>query len=467
MSRAWAVWSGDVAARWARRLAIAAILVLFLESAATAEVVYTIRPSYALFVLACLVGFPFIVHGWLRLPAPLLWLGALLFGVYVAAALTGDAQVLASQERAGGHRDLIYVTDLALGLGIVGLFAGLWPPDRSLASALAALLVGAAVAATYALYQWLGQRYGWPLANLNNASNAANAGTALAAVTDTGVLGWQRARGTFAEPHFLGAYVAMLLPIAVGFLIVSARRGARVARNLLAAVVMAMTATLVVTSSLPAWETLAIGSLAALTLLLVARGLPAPAAVAGAATAVILILAPLTLLSPQTLAPLTGRGSLEFSTEFRTEAWGAAAQAWAARPVLGYGPGQSAVRVAGDTNVTNRANPTEPPRALGSAQGLWAAALVDAGIVGLCTWLLFLGGAIGIGATTLLRRPTVLRAAILAAGVTAVLGSMVTGDRFELRAWVVIAILLASSLSAVARRGQPGTDSKRGNPEPG
>jgi hypothetical protein len=67
----------------------------------------------------------------------------------------------------------------------------------------------------------------------------------------------------------------------------------------------------------------------------------------------------------------------------------------------------------------------------------------------------------------LFRRPTVLRTAILAASITAVLGSMVTGDRFELRAWVVIAILLATTLSAAARGGDPDADSSGGNAQPG
>jgi O-antigen ligase len=149
-----------------------------------------------------------------------------------------------------------------------------------------------------------------------------------------------------------------------------------------------------------------------------------------------------------------------FSTQYRTEAWRAATRAWAIRPVLGYGPGQSAVRLAGETDVDSRANPTEPPAVLGSAQGLWAAALVDAGVVGLGAWLVLLGAAIATASVAVIRRPTVLGAALLAASVTAVLGAMVTGDRFELRAWVVIALLLAGTLGGAARRGDGDSDGR-------
>jgi len=426
---------------------LAGIALIFLEAAATVEVIYTIRPSYALLAAACAFGLPFAFRGWMRLPVTLRWLAVALFAVYVLAAMAGETAVLRAQERGGNERALVYLSDLALGLAVLGLICGLWSGRRSPLPLLIALAIGAAPAAFYAIYQWFAQHYGWPLADVNNAAHAIGAAGAPDA-SDTGFLGWQRARGTFAEPHFLGAYLAMVLPITLGLLVISGRSGARRLRSPLLALAAAMAVALVLTSSLPAWGTLALGGLAALALFSVAKGMPTRAALAGTGVAVVLALGPLTLVSPQTVAPLTGRDSLEFSTEFRAESWGSAVRVWASRPVLGYGPGQSSIRVAGETTVAARAAPTKQPRQLGSAQGLWAAALVDAGSVGAALWLVFLGSVLFFGGTRLLRDPTFWMLAIFSAALTAVLGSQLAGDRLPLSVWVMMGVLLSAAVAA-------------------
>jgi O-antigen ligase len=146
------------------------------------------------------------------------------------------------------------------------------------------------------------------------------------------------------------------------------------------------------------------------------------------------------LASPQVLAPLTARSTAElaFTTDFRTRAWGDAIDVWSASPVIGYGPGQSSIRLA---TWAPSAMPGAP--GLASAQGAWAAALIDAGVFGLACWLFVWGGVIVTGARAVLRRPDALRLAVGAASVAAVLEVMIAGDRVYPREWLMMVLPFA------------------------
>ena len=98
--------------------ALAGCATLFLSSAATVHVVYTIRVPYALFAAACVIGFPWVTAGWRAAPTWVRWSALALAAVYVAAAIVGTGDTL-SVQRAGGYRDLVYLADLMLGLAIV------------------------------------------------------------------------------------------------------------------------------------------------------------------------------------------------------------------------------------------------------------------------------------------------------------------------------------------------------------
>lgn len=446
----WRVWSSVHVDRLARVLCALAVALLFLEGAATFEVIYTIRPSYVLFSIAIATGAPLVLDGWRRLPSVVRWsAGALLLG-YVLAALAGDALVLPGQPRAAGKRDMIYIADLVLGLGVVGLIAGVAKDRRGLFLLLAALLAGAGAAALYGIYQWPARHFNWPLADLNNALNTS--GISRGSISSgTGLLGWARIRGTFREPHLLATFLAIALPVAVG-LVGSHRPLLRIAAG---SAVLTTGAALVLTLSVSTWAVLALASLPALCVLAIARGWKARAALAAAAAMVVAILAPLVIAQPQTVTSITGRDPvhLEISTRSRTDAWQAAVGVWSSRPVLGYGPGQSAVRLAGDP--LNLRGDRSGPAILGSAHGVPLAALIDAGLVGFCLWLLLFGGVVFIGARAVLREPTSLLSGLFAAALVAILAGLVAGDRLDLVAWVIIGSLLAAA--SLRRGGAPFT----------
>src|SRR4051812_14204238 len=109
--------------RCARALTLAGAATLFLQSAATIDLVFTVRVSYVLLLGALVVGAPWAWAGWRALPWWLGVAGAALLLVYVLATLVGDEAVLTAG-RSGRSRSLVYVGDLALGLGVLGLVRG-------------------------------------------------------------------------------------------------------------------------------------------------------------------------------------------------------------------------------------------------------------------------------------------------------------------------------------------------------
>jgi hypothetical protein len=386
------------------------------------------------------------------------WSAVLLLAAYVLAALLGRQAVLTAQTRAGSTRDLAYIADLTLGLAAIALIAGLARSHLGTRALAIAIAVGGGLAALYAVYQWPAQHFGWPLADVNNTldSNGATAGGS----QGTGLFGWERVRGTFLEPHFLAAYAASLLPLAIVETWASTVRLRWLARGATVVLVIA----LALSASLSTWMVLVLGVLIGGTLVVIARGWVLRSAGAAAVVVLALAAAPIGLLAPDRLAAATGRDApdLVISSEFRRDAWQRALDTWSERPVLGFGPGQSAVRSA-LVEQRGEASPPAAPQVLGSSQGLWAAALVDVGVVGFGIWCAFLGAIVVVSARAVLRDPAPLRAAVFTAAIVALVGGEVAGDRLDLRVWVLLGLLLGASATA---RGDSRRDPGQGGDQP-
>ena len=424
-----------------RRLVLLACVAFFLQSAGTVEVVYTIRPSFALLALASVVGFPFVWIGWSTVPRWVLWSGMAVVFVYALAALGGSGTSLGIG-RAGPERALVYLADLGVGLSTFGLVVGLWGPGRSKASLLQAVFLCGALAGAYASYQWVAQKHGWPLSDILSVedSNAFTTG----GPQGTGVFGYERVRGTFLEPHFLGAFLAVSLPLAVALWCDSDTRRRR---WWVGAAASFMLFGLLFTASVPAWAILGVCGMLILVPFFVLNGASYAAGPAAAVLTMLLLAVPLTITYPGLLSNLTGRSAmdLDLTSTFRTETWRDSLEIWAQRPVLGYGPGQSAVQLTAKT-----AGPHGP--GLASPQGLWAAVLIDAGTLGLGCWAVLLGGLICYGIIGFGRDPTLFGGAIVAAALVAVSSGLMAGDRVELRTWVLLGLLTLIATPAADRR---------------
>lgn len=431
---------------------------LFLQSAATVEVVYTFRVSYLLSALAVVVGLPYVVAGSRALPSWLVIGAVALVVVYVAADLLGDEEVLQGSARGGSHRDVVFLADLLLGLAIVAAMSGL-ATRRSVSRFLVALALGIGLAALYGVYQWFAQHFGWPLADVNNTLDSNFITTD--GSQGVGVLGWDRIRGTFLEPHFLGKFLAAGLPL-VAYLALRRRGPARWAAL---TVIGASLFGLLMTASVPAWSVLFVALLFTATLWAWGRGRRRPALAGVTMLVVVLIGVPVTAASPDVVAGVTGRSATEvrITTAARTESWQRVLNEWSSRPLLGYGPGQSGVRLAQDSAPI--AGYERPAKVLASAQGMWAAALLDAGVLGFAAWIYVLVGIMFLCAAALVRRPEPLRAASFAALAVVILGSQVAGDRLEIGTWLVIGFALAVvTLPAVHRWDNQDDQCKAGMP---
>jgi hypothetical protein len=195
-----------------RGLVLAAAVALFLQAAATVDLVYTVRPSFVLMSVAVVLGLPFAVAGWRRTPPWIMWPAAGLLVAYLTALLLGRAETI-GLARAGSHRDLAYIGDLAVGMGAFGLVIALWADGRRMWQLLGAVAISGAAAAVYAVYQWPAQIFGWPFDDVVNVPDSN--GVTTGASQGAGVFGHERVRGTFLEPHLLGAFLASLLPAAL------------------------------------------------------------------------------------------------------------------------------------------------------------------------------------------------------------------------------------------------------------
>lgn len=436
------LWGGEGALRVTTALVLAACALLSLNAAATVEVVYTLRLSYILLAVACVAGLPFVRRGWRSLPASWRWTAGLVVASYTAAAVVGSGGTLAEQERGGSQREILYLMDLLLGLATVCLLAGLFSEGRKVRLPLGALVLGALGAAIYGIVQWPAQHFDWPLASINNALNP-DAVTRGDVFQGNGlVLGWERVRGTFTEPLFFGLYLGTMLPLITVWL--TWRR-----RRLIACAVVAsvIAFALLLTSSFPSWALFALASVVGLISLSISRGAVIPAALAGGTLAIVGVGVGFVLFgNPEIFAKATGRDASEFAvtSSARTTAWEQSARAGMRRPVLGHGPGQSAVQLAyrQDPKVVGKRS---APVVLGSAQGLLPAALIDAGLLGVSAWIAFVVASLLPILRGLSHSPTNLQLGIAVACLIAAGGALVSGDRFEIQVWVVLGLALATT----------------------
>jgi hypothetical protein len=455
-------WARPEIHRTAQGLTIAAAALLFLSAAGTVEFAYTIRISYGLLALACIIGAPWVVRGWKSSPTYPRWAGVALLLTYSVSALFGRNAVLSGQARAGEYRFALYLLDLALGIALVGLVAGLWPHARGIRPLLMALVIGAFLAALYALYQWPAQHLHWPFADLNNTRDSN--GVTTGASQGNGIFGWERARGTFLEPHFLAAYLTTVLPISTVFLAdrVTWRRvfGAAASLTIALALFVAMSAA--------AFVILCAGGFAGLTVAAVGQGKVRLAGLAGALVLSVLILGLSIVGGATRIVPAVGRseGDLRSTTAFRTQTWHRAIEIWTHRPTLGYGPGQSSVQLA-LTEGSQSGRSSSPPTVLRSAQGLWAASLVDAGVIGFAMWVLFLGLLLAAGIRACLVAPRFARVALIVAAFIGVGGAEVAGDRLELTVWMMLGLVLAMASGAPSKSDNPRSrhETQRGTDE--
>jgi O-antigen ligase len=456
LSCAWATWTGATAADIARLLVLAAAALLSLSAAATFEVGFTLTPSYLLVALAVIVGAPAALRGWLALPRYAYCLATLLVIVYLVGVVTGSDSGLPDQPQRSTHRDVVYLLDLIIGLQVVGLAVDLFHDRGALRRFAICLCAGGVGAATYAIYQWPAQHFGLPLADINNALNS-DGFTRGHRFQGVGLLGWERVRGTFKEPLFLASYLAMLIPLCIGLAASASRRR----RLLWLAAAGVMGLALAFTVSSLAWAALGLALLALLAGWAVLTGRVRLAWVFGSVLGLVVLLAPSFFLDPSILSGVTGRSpdALRATSQNRLNAWDGALQVWSSRPVFGYGPGQSAVRLAYRPSVA----PGETaPLVLGSAQGLWAASLVDVGLVGLWTWALLLATLATIAGRALRRAPRSLPfAALLSAGIAVLLGQ-ITADRLDLRVWLVVGMLMAAATCS-GRQRETTADSQDAN----
>lgn len=435
----WKLWGSRRLERAARALALAAGFLLFLDAAATIEVVYTLRPSFLLFGLALALGAPVALRGWLSLTPWLGWSAVGLVIVHMLATAFGDQATLPGNARAGSQRDLLYIADIAMGIGVVGLLVGLFG-NRSAARVrplLIALCAGGVVAGTYGLYQWFAQRYALPLSHVNNTLDSN--GVTFDGLQGAGLFGWERIRGTFLEPHFLGAYLAAMAPAVVALHMTSRgwlRRGTVLGLCLVLAALM-------LTASAPAYAAVGAGAVVTFFVVAVARGRVRVIILAGAMVAAVAVSVPVVLAAPQVLASATGRSAeeLRLTTQFRQTAWTASIDIWSRRPALGHGAGQSSVQLARELAGADSRVPL-------SAQGLWAATLIDTGALGLAFWVMLLGGLFMLASRRLVRQPSPLRGWVLFAATAALLSSQMAGDRLVLSTWALLGLLLAASTVA-------------------
>jgi len=201
-----------------------------------------------------------------------------------------------------------------------------------------------------------------------------------------------------------------------------------------------MVVTLVLTASASAWAVFALAVLATGAAWAVAAGRPRLAMAAAVAASAAILLAPTLVVAPETLARATGRDAqtLVATADFRTQTWDTVLDVWATRPATGYGPGQSSVQLSLVQQGDRAAG-------LNSAQGVWAAALLDAGVPGFALWLLFLGGTSVLAFITLVARPSWTSAAVAAAVLAGTLSALIATDRLDLRVWLIAGIAAASA----------------------
>jgi hypothetical protein len=120
--------------------------------------------------------------------------------------------------------------------------------------------------------------------------------------------------------------------------------------------------------------------------------------------------------------------------------------------VIGYGPGQSSIKLAAKADAPPAVLDRKTP--LQSAQGLWAASLIDTGLLGFASWIVFLVAVFVAVFQGLPGTMTIREIGVVVAALGAVAASELEGDRLELRVWMLLGIALAAALRNQHEKGQ-------------
>ena len=193
---------------------------------------------------------------------------------------------------------------------------------------------------------------------------------------------------------------------------------------------------LVLTDSSLAWASLLVAAAVAGTGASISMGRPVLAGVAGGGAVLLSVLCVAAVAEPTVLSSVTARSDtqLRMTLSARTNAWHESAELWSRRPVLGYGPGASSVKLA---RRYNEPGVTTSPVVLGSAYGVWAASLIDAGVFGILAWIVFFGAVFYYAVSAALRAESPVLWAVIAAAFASVLANQVGGDRLDFRVWML------------------------------
>ena len=417
----------------------------FLAAAATVEAVYTIRVGQSLAAAAVLVGLPFVVLGWLKAPRIVQASAVMVVSAYLLSAGIAGQEVIGS-DRAGARRELVYLADLVLGLAVCGLTLELFRAPRYLRRLALALAVSALLAAAYASYQWFAQSYGWPFADVNNTLDSN--GVTVDGEQGAGLFGWERARGTFIEPHYLAGFLASTLALLAAIAVGDRQRRWR----WIAVLAITFSAcALAGAASAPAFGLIAVGLPAAVAIVAVRHGRPAVAALAAPVAVAALFIG--ALAPDRVIEAATGRTSAEvtLTTGFRTATWDRGLDLWSRDPLIGTGPGQASVRLSLDRLDTPL--DTAAPGVLRSAHGWWLASLLDAGLLGFLALGVLVMSALLVGVRNAWSSGSLLSAGVVATAVLAVAAASYSGDRLDVRVWLLLGLALATPRAAPSHEG--------------
>jgi O-antigen ligase len=201
---------------------------------------------------------------------------------------------------------------------------------------------------------------------------------------------------------------------------------------------------LLLTDSSLAWATLLVAVAIGATGVCISAGRPALAGVAGGGVALLAVLCVVTVAEPGFLSNLTARSNsqLHLTLNARTDAWESATHIWSQRPVLGYGPGASSVKLARRDNAVGVSS---EPTVLGSAYGVWSASLIDAGVLGLLAWVVMFGAVAYYAGSVAMRQRSVFLWSVIAALTAGIIASQVGGDRLDLRVWLLMGLAVVAS----------------------
>ena len=445
-------WDRPALRTGAERSLLLSALLLPLSAAATVDLGFTMTLSYLLGIVAVVLGAPSVIRGALRLPSTLVAVAGLVLLVYASGVVIGSDLGLSDQIARSRFRDVVYLVDLCLGMALVALIVDIVARGRVAIMLAASLCAGATAVAGYAIYQWFALHYGWPAGSVNNALNSDGV-TRGALYQGAGILGWERVRGTFKEPLFLASHLVIALPLTYAI----ARRSSGRRRTVWRVAAGTIATALMLTASSLAVGALFVATLAVCCVWAVRRGAIRRSAVLGATTALVLLLAPVVFVDPSVLSGATGRSKedLRVTSANRISAWSGATTVWSQRPVLGFGPGQSSIRLSYRPDLGPG---VDAPLALGSAQGLWAASLVDVGLLGFSVWLAFFGAAAAAVYRALAREPNDLLIACAISGCAAVVLGNMSADRLDIRTWFALGLALAAACLVSQRMAGDGDE---------